>query len=127
MSQEERVPATLTAFGAPPVAATATVISQTQAERLTRALGALGACWGLGLVALFIPVAHFILVPTLFTVGIVAAVRRGREARRLVNVRGTCPRCGVERQFEVGGRFGAERTFDCPECHNILRVLPAST
>jgi hypothetical protein len=126
VSTEERVPATLTAFGAPPVAAVATVVSQTRAERITRALAALGAFWALALVALFIPVAHFILVPTLVIVGIVAAVRRGREARRLVNVRGTCPRCGVERRFDVGGRFGVERAFDCPWCHNILRLRPPS-
>lgn len=44
--------------------------------------------WALALGGLFIPVAHFILVPTFVVTGIVVAVKRAREDRRLVLLRG---------------------------------------
>ncbi len=123
MSDAMRVPVTLTAFGAPTRDATATVVHQTPGQRLSRALAGLGMFWGLALIGLFIPVAHLILVPAFFTAGIVMAVLKAREDRRLVKVHGTCPRCGVEQDFAVGGRFTGDRSLDCPQCHNTLRVL----
>ena len=116
------IPATLTAFGASPVPVTATVLSQAPGERMARTAAALGACWGLALVSLFIPVEHFILVPTFFIAGIAVAVVRMREDTRLLGVRGTCPRCGQAQDFEVGGRFTPSRSLDCPRCHNTLTL-----
>ena len=92
MKNAEEVPATLTAFGAPRRAATATVIHQTPAQRLARTLVGLGTFWGLALIGLFVPVAHFILVPTFGAAGIVIAVLRAREDRRLVKVFAACGR-----------------------------------
>ena len=114
------LPVTLAVFGSPPTSATATVLNQSVSQRLARTGGALGICWGLALAGLFIPVAHFILVPTFVFAGIVAAVLRAREDRRLLQVRGRCPRCGAEQQFKIGGRFAPQRSFDCPGCYNNL-------
>ena len=72
------IPATLSAFGAPPVQATATVQNQSPAERLRRTAAGVGLCAGLALVSLFIPVAHFTLVPTFVGAGIAVAVVRAR-------------------------------------------------
>jgi len=116
------IPATLTAFGAAPTPATATVLSQPPGERLARTAVALGACWGGALVSVFIPVAHFILVPTFFIAGIAVAVARAREAMRLLGVHGVCPRCAQEQDFEVGGRFTPSRALDCPKCHTTLTL-----
>jgi hypothetical protein len=117
------VPASLTAFGAPPTRATAVVVRQGPGRRAARALGALAAFWGGAAVAVFIPVAHFVLVPTLLVAGAVTAVLRLREDARLAAVRGVCPRCGTEQEFESGGRFRREQTLDCPRCHNHLRLI----
>ncbi len=114
------VPVFLSAFGAEPVPGTAVVAEQDPGERLVRALAGLGMFWGLALLGLFIPVAHFILVPTFLTAGFVVAVKRAREDNRLIAVRGACPRCSVEQEFKVGGRLTADRTFDCPNCHDQL-------
>jgi len=116
----DEVPVALTAFGATPRDATATILSQAPGRRAARTLAALGACWGLALGGLFIPVAHFILVPTFFAAGIVMAVVRAREDRRLLAVRGPCPRCGVEQEFAAGGRLTRHVHLDCPHCHNSL-------
>jgi len=115
-------PATLTTFGSPPTQVTAKVLDQSPGQRLARTATALGLFWGLALLGLFIPVAHFILVPTFVAAGIAAATVRAREDKRLLGVRGVCPRCGVEQEFKVGGRFTAQRSLSCPTCHNNLTL-----
>ena len=116
------VPVTLTSLGSPPRGATATIVVQSPGQRAARVLTGLGMCWGAALVGLFIPVAHFILVPTFGVAGIVVAIMRSREHRRLLGVKGACPRCGAEQTFHIGGRFEGERVLDCPRCHNNLRM-----
>ena len=74
------------------------------------------------MVSLFIPVAHFILVPTFVGAGIAVAVVRAREDTRLLRVRGLCPRCATAQDFEGGGRFTQTRTLDCPTCHTNLTL-----
>ena len=126
MTEPIDIPATLAAFGAPPRPATATVLVQPPARRLARTLAGLGSCWALALVSLFIPVAHFVLVPTFALAGIVVAVIRSREDRRLLKVAGECPRCGVAQEFWASGRFLSEKSLDCPKCHNRLTLSDAS-
>jgi hypothetical protein len=121
----EEIAGTLGAFGAPGVPATARILRQSPQRRMHRALTALGICWGAAIPCIFIPLAHFFLVPTLVTTGIVLAVLRSREAIRLLGVRGRCPRCGVEQAFPAGGRLHGERTLDCPRCHNHLTFAAA--
>ena len=116
------IPATLSAFGAPPVHATATVQNQSPAERLRRTAAGIGLCAGLALVSLFIPVAHVILVPTFVGAGIAVAVVRAREDTRLLRVHGVCPRCATTQEFECGGRFTSTRSLDCPACHTNLTL-----
>jgi hypothetical protein len=114
------IPATLSAFGAPPAPATATVQNQSPADRLRRTAAGFGLCAGLAAVSLFIPVAHFILVPTFVGAGIAIAVARARENTRLLRVRGVCPRCSTAQDFGGGGRFTPTRSLDCPICHTTL-------
>jgi len=123
MAAEISQPASLAAFGFPSRPATAVVIEQGAAQRLGRALAGLGMSWGLALGGLFIPVAHLVLVPTFLLAGIVVAVKRAREDRRLVRVRGTCPRCGVEQEWAPGGRFASGRGLNCPRCHGDVTVV----
>ncbi|HKZ06268.1 MAG TPA: hypothetical protein VJU81_12425 [Methylomirabilota bacterium] len=116
------VPATLAVFGAPPAPATARVARQTPADRMRRVLTALGIFWGLAIPAVFMPVAHFILVPSLLLIGAVVAALRSREDMRLLGAHGRCPRCGVDQEFPGGGRFHGEQALDCPRCHNRLTL-----
>lgn len=119
------LPAQLTAFGHRPCPVIAVVVEQTPGQRARRVLAGLGMCWGLALASVFIPVAHFVLVPTFAVAGIVMAIVRAREDRRLVLISGTCPRCGAAQEFRPGGRFADGRTFDCPKCHgNVTLAIP---
>lgn len=116
------IPVSLAAFGSPPTPATATVVIQSPGQRLARTATGLAVCWGLALAGLFIPVAHFILVPTFVMAGIAVAVARARETRRLLTVHGVCPRCRVQQDFKGGGRFQSTKSLDCPRCHNTLTL-----
>jgi hypothetical protein len=124
MTETER-PASLTAFGFPSQHAAAVIVEQAPAQRFGRVLTGLGVCWGLALCGLFIPVAHFVLVPTFVVAGIIVAVRRAREDRRLLLVRGACPRCGAEQEFKPGGRFVNGRSLPCSHCHGNLTLVSA--
>lgn len=120
---EIEIQASLTAFGHPPSRVTAVVIEQTPPQRLGRTLAGLGMFWALALGGLFIPVAHFILVPTFVVTGIIVGLKRAREDRRLVQLRGACPRCGAAQEFKAGGRFATGCSVDCPKCHGTLTLL----
>ncbi|HUG37611.1 MAG TPA: hypothetical protein VML54_11705 [Candidatus Limnocylindrales bacterium] len=87
------VDATLSAFAAPPRPAVATMVHRTPGERMLRVVAAVGACWASALAAVFIPIAHFVLVPALVVTGIIMGVSRAREEWAIVGVRGECPRC----------------------------------
>jgi hypothetical protein len=124
-----QVAVSLTAFGFAPRSGTAVVIEQSTGERVGRAVAGLGMFWALALGGLFIPVAHFLLVPVFLAAGIILAVKRSREARRLAEVRGPCPRCGAQQTFKAGGRFAPGRSLDCPACHGTFALAvpePAS-
>ena len=126
MSTETEVPAQLTAFGHPSQPAQAVILEQAPGQRFARTLAGLGMFWGLALASVFIPVAHFVLVPTFVVAGIVLAVKRAREDRRLLLVRGACPRCGAVQELRPGGRCVDGRSFDCPKCHGNLTLATAS-
>jgi len=127
MSRPVEVPATLTVFGAAPTRATLTLVPLSPGRRLARALGGLAACWGAAAVAVFIPVAHFLLVPALTIAGLVWAVLRYRERQRLVRVHGVCPRCGRAQDFIPGGTMAQQPAVDCPGCFNRLLVTTGDT
>ena len=117
-----QVAVSLTAFGFDPRPATAVVIEQSTGERVARVFTGLAMFWALALGGLFIPVAHFVLVPVFLTAGIIMAVKRSREDRRLAEVRGPCPRCGAQQTFKAGGRFESGRSLDCPACHGTFAL-----
>jgi hypothetical protein len=120
------VPGRLTIFGAPPTPATLEIEPLGIGRRVTRAAVVLLACWAAAVVAVFIPVAHLVLVPGLAVTGVVLAVLRLRQGERLVAVRGTCPRCQREHTFVVSGSMGRGSTVDCPGCLNRLVVTASA-
>jgi len=90
---------------------------------MLRVAAAVGACWGLALAAVFIPIAHFVLVPALVITGIITGVSRAREEWAIVGVRGDCPRCEWAEGFRVSGRLTRERDVSCPRCHTNLHLV----
>jgi hypothetical protein len=114
--------ATLQVFGAAPAHAIAVLESLSPGRRIVRALAILAACWGAAIVSIFLPVAHFFLVPGFLALGVVLAVLRAREREHVLRLHGMCPRCAREQEFVQGGRQDGQTWVSCPRCFNRLFV-----
>lgn len=109
-------------FGAPPAAARAEIAELTPAERLRRAAVVFGAYLAVAVIALPIPIVHFVLVPGGLLLAVTLGALRLREGVIFRGVEGRCPFCGVEQSFSVLGRFRLPRQVDCVSCHRRLTL-----
>ncbi len=64
-----------------------------QKERIIRGLKFLGIFWGSAILAVFIPMLHFILVPLLFLVGIIIAAFVSQTKSVVLGGESVCPKC----------------------------------
>src|SRR5262249_59986183 len=87
-----------------------------------RALRPLGVCWAIAGGAVFLPILHFVLVPTFFLSGLAVGLTRLRDRRTVARVHAACPRCGVEQDFASGHRFALAWSLSCPACHSNLEL-----
>jgi hypothetical protein len=119
---------TLHFFGFPDTSARVAVARHAHADRLRRAILTLAACWGIAALTVLIPIAHFVLVPSFFVLGIVLFARKLGEHATFVGLTGTCPRCQATGPFEVSGRLKARARAQCGSCRNQLDLAidPAS-
>lgn len=93
--------------------------------RVKRAVAALAVWWGAAFLSLFIPVAHFLLVPGFLMFGLVTFVRRLKTSAVVVKARGTCPDCGAEQDLDILGSWSESRDVTCRQCHRSLRLTAA--
>ncbi len=116
----------LSGFSGRPTRGTVTIREFTRAERWRRALRGIGTWWGLGVVSVFIPVAHFVLVPSCALYGAWQCVQRLSTSALATDARGTCPDCGREQSFELAARWRAPQAVTCRSCQRGLQLtLPA--
>jgi hypothetical protein len=71
----------------------AQVESWSEAESKKRALKAWMICWGLALISIVFPIAHFFLVPGFFILGPVLFFYFKNVKSKVVEVKGPCPYC----------------------------------
>lgn len=116
-------PATLSWIGKPDQPATLRVILRDAGQRTRRAVLTWLAGWGLAVLAVFLPVLHFILVPLLLIGGPLLALQRLGERVSVIDVRGICPGCGVaqEQPLKSGARPRLE--FRCESCRRAIGVV----
>jgi hypothetical protein len=112
----------LTGFRGTPTRGRLTVRMFDQPARLQRALLALGKWWGIALLSVFIPVAHFLLVPSFFLYGIWQLVQQLGTAELALPARGTCPDCGVEQPLDLGARWRVPQQVTCRSCGRGLTL-----
>ena len=92
--------------------------------RLMRAAKALAALWGLALLSVVIPLAHFVLVPAFFIAGPIAAFRRLRQESGILGGEGACPACG--RRMIIEAHVDEWPSFDiCEACRASVRIEAA--
>lgn len=115
-------PFLLNGFSPSPGHGSVTVITYDRPARWRRALRALGKWWGIALLSILIPVAHFVLVPSFLLFGLYQFLDRLGAALVPFDARGTCPDCGTDQAFELAARWRIPQLVSCHECHRGLRL-----
>jgi len=98
------------------------VRSYSDKEQNMRALKALLKFWGIALVCVLIPVAHFLLVPLFFIMGVVKAAKLRHQAQDGLDAQGQCPACEENITLPLDGHAELPQWLDCPQCGKALEL-----
>ncbi len=112
----------LRAFGAEPTPAVVELDVLSRGERLKRAGVTLGAGVVAALIALPIPLVHFVFVPGALTAGIAVGAVRLRQEEVFRRATGACPYCAVDQRFTVMGSFKLPKKLHCASCQRQLTL-----
>lgn len=94
-------------------------------QRMTRGLSALGICWGLAVVTLFIPIAHFVLVPGFLIAGPVAGYMRYRLTETMEEATGECPTCREQVTIPLEANDRLPKWTYCPARNDPIQLSEA--
>jgi hypothetical protein len=123
MDEGTRVQAfTLSGYHGRPTLGTVTIRTFDREQRVRRAVAGLGKWWGVALLAVFIPVAHFVLVPGFLGYGAWQFFQRLGTAELATAARGTCPDCGTEQALDLPPRWRTPQAVTCGHCSRGLRL-----
>ncbi|HYC32452.1 MAG TPA: hypothetical protein VEB59_09210 [Gemmatimonadales bacterium] len=115
--------ARLSGFGCPSTEARIVVLRLTTRERLARAGRVFGAGLVAALIALPIPLVHFVLVPGALLGGLTVGLLRLRHREIIDSAEGACPCCGKEQRLGLAGRvFRLPRAVHCEGCRRSLEL-----
>ena len=92
-------------------------------QRTRRAVLTWLAGWGCAILAVFLPVLHFVLVPLLFVGGPLLAITRLGERVSVLEVSGTCPGCGAAQRQPLNTGARPRLAFRCDACRREITVL----
>jgi hypothetical protein len=113
--------ARLTGFGVPATAAALVVEELTPRQRFTRAGAAAGVGLAAALIAIPIPLVHFVLVPGSLLIGAIVAARRLGQREIFRSAEGPCPFCGTTQRLGLAGQaFRLPRRLHCATCGQEL-------
>jgi hypothetical protein len=113
--------AALKGFGAPPSSALVVVERLTGSQRVRRAAGVAGLGLVAALIALPIPVVHFVLVPGSLLLGLVLGAMRLTQREIFRSAEGPCPFCGTRQRLGLAGKsFRLPRRVHCSACGREL-------
>jgi hypothetical protein len=116
----------LSGYHGRPTPGTVTIHEFNREQRWRRALQGLGKWWGVALLSVFIPIAHFLFVPSFLLYGIWQFVQRIGTSELATNARGTCPDCNREQALELAVRWRAPQLVTCRYCQRGLQLsIPA--
>lgn len=98
------------------------IMKYTKKERVTRALKVLGLMWALALATLFIPIAHFVLVPGFLIAGPVMAFMRYRVIEHPDNATGECPVCRHAMKISLEPNAHLPMWTYCPASNDPIQL-----
>ena len=91
-------------------------------DRMSKALKVLALCWlGAG-ITLFIPIAHFVLVPGFLIAGPVMAYLRYKVDRATENVEVQCPACEKDVTIKLDAADRLPIYTYCSDCNQSLQL-----
>jgi hypothetical protein len=102
--------------------ATVSVKQHGKPDRVRRAARAWAGCWGAAIVAVFLPVLHFVLVPALLVGGPLYAMVMMREKVTVLGADGDCPACGAAQHPRLKSGASASMEFRCESCRRALSL-----
>jgi hypothetical protein len=117
----------LTGFGIAPTEATVVVARLTLRERIARSARVVGAALVAALIALPIPLVHFVFVPGAVLAGFTLGFIRVQQHEIFQSAEAPCPYCGTVQRLGLAGRtFRLPRVVHCHNCGRQLDLgLPA--
>jgi hypothetical protein len=111
----------LSGFGSPATEAQVQVKSLTLKARVARAGAVAGAGLVAALIALPIPLVHFVLVPAALLIGFTIGAMRLRHKEIFASAEGDCPFCGTHQRLGLAGKvFRLPRRVFCKNCQRQL-------
>jgi hypothetical protein len=111
----------LKGFGCAPTQAEVVVETLTLRRRVVRAATVLGAGFVAAVIALPIPLVHFVLVPGALLVGIALGAIRLGQREIFWSAEGSCPYCGTRQLLGLAGTvFRLAREVFCRACRRAL-------
>jgi len=116
----------LTGYSGKATRGTVTVISFDKKARTRRAFKALGTFWACAVGSIFIPVAHFLLVPGFFFFAILQFFQRLGTPELGKGATGTCPDCGAEQKLDLPPRWKVPQQVTCKNCQRGLQLTAAA-
>lgn len=94
-------------------------------ERLLNAVKALALWWFLAVLTIFIPIAHFVLVPGCLLLGPIVAAIKYSQRGLVLGGESTCPICGAV--FKIASSRERWPLDDvCEGCHRHVRIEKSS-
>ncbi len=105
-----------------PVDGTLHRIRFTSGDRAMNAAKMLGLCWLIALITVFIPIAHFILVPSFLIAGPVMAFLRYRATSACKKITTRCPACNQEVDISLEANTKLPLYTYCPACDASLKI-----
>src|SRR2546430_6750955 len=95
----------LSGYHGEPARGSVTIHAFDREQRVRRAVAGLGKWWGVGVLTILIPVAHFVLVPSFFAYGLWQFFQRLGTVELPTDPRGTCPDCGAAQTLHLAPRW----------------------
>jgi hypothetical protein len=110
----------------PPTNGQITRLNFDSKDRSKNAIKTLGMWLAFDFASVFIPIAHFVLVPSLFITAFVLAMDKTREKSRNAGGTGECPAC--HQNFVIEKSKWDERYTDtCDHCHDDVEIKTHQT
>lgn len=111
----------LKGFGRPPTEGHVVVQKLDVRDRIVRAGAVAAGGLVLALIALPIPLVHFVLVPGALLLGLGWGAMRLGQREIFASAEGVCPFCGTEQRLGLAGRvFRLPRRVFCRNCRREL-------